>query len=465
MQQTLELGTKPIGHLLARYSVPAIIAMLVNALYNVVDRIFIGRFVGENALAGLTIAFPIMMIIFAFCGLIGIGGAALLSIKLGEGKYKEGNRVFANTLTLGVLVFSIVLIVFSVNLDGILKIFGAEADTLIYAKTYLRIILGGFIFQMLSFIFSNFVRTEGKPKLSMAAMIVAASMNIILDYLFIGVMGLGVAGAAYATIIGQFIGLSIYLIYYLSKKSVIRVVLKDFILDFSIAKRIISIGTATFLSTLGTSFSLTLLNRGLLDYGGTAAVTSIGAINSLYTFFVMPIIGITQGMQPIIGYNYGAKNFQRVFETLKKAMWIGAIFSTFVFVSMQLFAPYFVGLFLEPGSETIPLAATGLRIFILMLPVLTISFMGTAFHQSIAKGKTAMFLGLLRQFIFFIPLVILLPRVWGLNGLWMVSPIADGLSVAVTAFVLLKTYRSMMLNVEGSMPGESIRYEKAKATI
>jgi putative MATE family efflux protein len=460
MKETLELGTKPIGTLLIRYSIPAIIAMLVNAIYNIVDRIFIGRLVGENALAGLTIAFPIMMIIFAFCGLIGIGGAALLSIKLGEKKYHEANRVFANTLLMGFIITATILILFFINIEAILKIFGADIDTLGYSKTYMQIILGGFIFQMLSFIFSNFVRTEGKPRLSMMVMIVAAIMNIILDYVFIGLMGLGVAGAAYGTIIGQFSGLMIYLVYYFSKKSIIRVSLHDFILDLSIAKSILSIGAATFLSTLGTSFSLTLLNRGLLEYGGTAAVTSIGAINSLYTFFVMPIIGITQGMQPIIGYNYGARNYSRVFETLKKAMWIGFIFSTIVFIFMELFATFFVGLFLETGSETIPMAAYGLRIFILMLPVLTISFMGTAFHQSIARGNMSMFLGLLRQFIFFIPLVIVLPKVWGLTGIWIVTPIADGLAVVVTVIVLLKTYRSMMHEYKGDA-----NHEEATQTI
>ncbi len=460
MKETLELGTKPVGTLLIRYSIPAIIAMLVNAIYNIVDRIFIGRLVGENALAGLTIAFPIMMIIFAFCGLIGIGGAALLSIKLGEKKYHEANRVFANTLLMGFIITATILILFFINIEAILKIFGADIDTLGYSKTYMQIILGGFIFQMLSFIFSNFVRTEGKPRLSMMVMIVAAIMNIILDYVFIGLMGLGVAGAAYGTIIGQFSGLMIYLVYYFSKKSIIRVSLHDFILDLSIAKSILSIGAATFLSTLGTSFSLTLLNRGLLEYGGTAAVTSIGAINSLYTFFVMPIIGITQGMQPIIGYNYGARNYSRVFETLKKAMWIGFIFSTIVFIFMELFATFFVGLFLETGSETIPMAAYGLRIFILMLPVLTISFMGTAFHQSIARGNMSMFLGLLRQFIFFIPLVIVLPKVWGLTGIWIVTPIADGLAVVVTVIVLLKTYRSMMHEYKGDA-----NHEEATQTI
>jgi len=198
----------------------------------------------------------------------------------------------------------------------------------------------------------------------------------------------------------------------------------------------------------------------LLEYGGTAAVTSIGAINSLYTFFVMPIIGITQGMQPIIGYNYGARNYSRVFETLKKAMWIGFIFSTIVFIFMELFATFFVGLFLETGSETIPMAAHGLRIFILMLPVLTISFMGTAFHQSIARGNMSMFLGLLRQFIFFIPLVIVLPKVWGLTGIWIVTPIADGLAVAVTVIALLKTYRSMMHEYKGDT-----NHEEATQTI
>ena len=438
MQQTKELGTLPIGKLIARFSIPAVIAMLVNAIYNVVDRIFIGKVVGEAALAGLTIVFPIMMIIFAFAGLIGIGGSALLSIKLGEKDYKGASHVFGNTVVYGLAFTGVILFTFFVNLDGMLALFGGEGEVLYHAKAYMNIILMGFIFQMLSFILSNFVRTEGKPMLSMTAMIVSAVTNIILDYVLIVLLGMGVEGAAIGTIAGQFIGLIMYLHYYLTGKSNIHLHRDDFIPDFRLLLRIMSIGFATFISNIGTSVAMTFINRYLAIYGGTNAVTSMGAINSLFTFFIMPIMGITQGMQPIIGYNYGAKAMGRVYETLKIGLLIGTIFSTFVFIVMEIWAPTFVLLFLSTGSDTVLVAAKGLRIFIAMLPILSISFMGTAFFQSIAMGRVSMILGMLRQFIFLLPALFILARVFGLDGVWWATPVADLLSVIVTLAFLLK---------------------------
>ncbi len=442
MKQTKELGVLPVGRLIARFSIPAVIAMLVNAIYNVVDRIFIGRLVGEEALAGLTVVFPIMMMIFAVAGLIGAGGAALLSIRLGEKDYKGASHVFGNTVVFGLLFTAVILMIFFINLDGMLAIFGAEGLVLEYAKDYMTIILMGFIFQMLSFIFSNFVRTEGKPMLSMSAMIISAVTNIILDYILIGLMGMGVRGAAIGTIAGQMIGLIMYLTYYLRGRSNIHLVKADFIPDLKVLMNILSIGFATFISTIGTSVAMTFINRSLAIYGGTMAVTSMGAINSLFTFFIMPIMGITQGMQPIIGYNYGAKQHSRVYETLKIGMIIGTVFSTTVFIIMELWAPTFVMLFLEAGSETIPMAAKGLRIFIAMLPILSVTFMGTAFFQSTAMGSTSMILGMLRQFIFLLPALFILSRTFGLEGVWWATPVADGLSVLVTLFFLLRKIKS-----------------------
>ncbi len=449
MKQTKELGVLPIGRLIARFSVPAIIAMLVNAVYNVVDRIFIGKLVGEEALAGLTVVFPMMMIIFAFAGLIGIGGSALLSIRLGEKDYKGASHVFGNTVVYGLLITSIILATFFVNLDGLLAIFGAEGQVLHFAKDYMTIILMGFIFQMISFILSNFVRTEGKPMLSMSAMIVSAVSNIILDYIFIGIMGMGVQGAALATIAGQMIGLMIYLTYYLRGRSNIHLVKKDFIPDFKVLLSILSIGFASFISTIGTSVAMTFINRDLAIYGGTMAVTSMGAINSLFTFFIMPIMGITQGTQPIIGYNYGAKQIGRVYKTLKMGLIICTAFSTVVFVVMEVWASTFVMFFLEAGSETIPMAAKGLRIFIAMLPILSITFMGTAFFQSTAKGMTSMMLGMLRQFIFLLPILFVLSRIFGLDGVWWATPIADALTVLVTSIFLLRKIKSDRMEYGG----------------
>jgi putative MATE family efflux protein len=437
MDKTAELGTKPIGALLAQYSIPAVIAMVVNAIYNVVDRIFIGQFAGEEALAGLTIAFPVMMIIFAFANLIGIGGASLLSIKLGQKDEKGASQVFGNTLGFALIVTAIILVTIFTNLQSILSLFGATSEVMGYASTYLRIIIAGFIFQMLSFILNSSVRTEGRPLLSMVAMISSALTNIVLDFLFISVFGWGVAGAAYATVAGQFTGLLILLSFYLRGKSHLQLTRKDFTLKGHILLQIVTIGFATFLSTVGTSIAMLFINRGLSFYGGVAAITAMGVINSLYTFFIMPIMGITQGLMPIIGYNHGAKQKDRVSKTLRLGILVGMVFSTVVFLLMQLFPTVFISMFLEPGSPTIEITKNGLRIFLLMLPLLSINLIGVAYFQAIGKGKVSILLGMLRQFLFLLPLLFILPSLWGLNGVWGATPIADGLAILVTFIVLL----------------------------
>ncbi len=436
MTMTAELGTKSIGKLLAQYSIPAVIAMLVNAVYNIVDRIFIGRYVGESALAGLTITFPVMLIIFAFASLIGAGGATLISIKLGEKDDKGACYVFGNTLTSGAILTVIVTALLFTNLQSLLRFLGANGEVLEYAVIYMSIILGGFIFQMISFTLSIFVRTEGAPILSMIAMVTSALINIVLDYIFIREFGWGVAGAAYATIIGQLFGLVILLSFYFRGKSNLHLKVNDFIPKIKLIGQIISIGFATFMSTIGISIAMTMLNRSLGEYGGVAAITSMGAINSLYTFFIMPIMGITQAMQPIIGYNHGARNNDRVKKTLRLGIAVGVVFSSIVFLLLQLFPSMFINMFLQPGSSTVDIAINGLRIFILMLPVLSINLIGIAYYQSIAKGRIALVLGLLRQFLFLVPVLMILPKFWGLNGVWAATPIADALAIFITIMVL-----------------------------
>jgi len=441
MDKSKELGQKPIGQLLAMYSLPAVVAMLVNAIYNVVDRIFIGQYAGEAALAGLTVVFPVMMIIFAFASLIGAGGASLLAIRLGENDQSGANHVFSNTLSFGFIVTGITLLIVSMNLQYLLSIFGATPEVLGYAMDYMRIILAGFIFQMVSFTLNSSVRTEGKPLLSMVAMLASALANILLDYVFIVKFNMGVEGAAYATIIGQFAGLSILLSFYLRGQSQLRVTIKDLLPDVKVVTQIVAIGFSTFASTIGTSVAMSFINRGLGLYGGVAAITSMGAINSLFTFFIMPIMGVTQGMQPIIGYNHGAGKRARVILTMKYGMGIGVVFSTTVFAILQLFPETFIGLFLESGSSTIDVAVNGLRIFIAMLPLLSINLMGVAYFQSTAQGRKSMVLGMLRQFVFLLPLVLILPKYFGINGVWYATPIADALAIAITALVLYKDAR------------------------
>jgi Na+-driven multidrug efflux pump len=275
----------------------------------------------------------------------------------------------------------------------------------------------------------------------MSSMLISAITNIILDYVFIAIFGWGVEGAAYATIIGQFAGFLILSSFYLRGKSSIHLMLKDLMPDWKVMISILSIGFASFVTTLGTSVSMTFINRGLSMYGGVAAITSMGAINSLFTLFIMPIMGLQQGMQPIIGYNHGARLHKRVYETLRKVLFVAIGFSTIVFLALELFPAVFISMFLDPSSETIEVAAKGLRIFIIMLPLLGINLIGVAFFQSIARGTLSIILGVLRQFIILIPTVLLLPQFIGLSGVWAATPIADGIAILVTAIILWSNYR------------------------
>lgn len=441
MADVNELSTKPLGRLIAQYSIPSVIAMLVGALYNVIDRIFIGGTVGESALAGLTVVFPIMMILFAFVSLISAGGASLLAIRLGEGDKKGADHIFGNTISFGFILNILTLAVIFVNMDGFLALFGANADVVGYASEYLSIILYGFIFQMMAYIFMNFVRTEGQPILAMISMIASTVLNIVLDYLFIVVWGFGVSGAAYATILGQFVGFAILISFYLRGKSKMTFHLKDIIPDFKIVREIVIIGFSSFISILGTSVTMTMINRSLGVYGGTAAITSMGAINSLFAFFLMPIMGITEGIKPIIGYNHGAQLSKRVKKTLLYGILAGSVFSLVVFLVLMFNASTFVGIFLEPNSPTIAMAANGLRIYIAMLPLLSVNLMGIAYFQSTAKGRMSMILGMLRQFILLIPLLMILPRLLGLNGVWISVAASDFLSILIVGIVIFASFR------------------------
>lgn len=457
MDKTKQLGTAPIGKLLAQYSVPAIIAMIVSAIYNIVDRIFIAQYAGENALAGLTVTFPMMMLIIAFASLIGSGSASVMAIKLGKNDKEGASQTFGNSLTLGAIITAIFMIVCYPNLKSLLTFLGSNSSLLPYATDYMNIILVGFIFQIVSFVLSSSVRIEGHPMLSMVPMLVGAITNIILDFVFIGVFNWGVQGAAIATVTGQFLGFLVLLNFYLKGKSTLPITKEIFIPKFDEIKLIVSVGFTSFLSTIGASVASVFLNRSLIAYGGNAAITAMGAISSLSTLFIMPMIGIQQGMQPIVGYNHGSRLKKRVNKTLKLSLLASSAFALLVFSILQLFPETFMSMFLSKDSTTMPLAITGLRYTIFMLPVLSISFIGTSYFQSIAKSKEAIILGSLRQFILLIPLVIVLPKMFGLTGVWLSTPVADAFTILATSILLIinvkRPYETESTNDKGKLAG------------
>lgn len=441
MQGNQELGTQPVGRLLLKYSIPGVVAMLVSAIYNVLDRVFIGKFAGEDSLAGLTVAFPVMMLTFAFAGLIGVGGSALIAIRFGERNQRGAERVFGNTVSmtfgLGILV-AVLTIVF---LTPILRMFGAEESILAPARDFLFIILLALPFQYLTFTLSAIVRTEGKPKLSMAAMITSVLVNLVLATVLVAWLRLGVRGAAAATAIGQVCGLLVLMPHYLGGKSLLKPHRADWIPDLRLLGSICAIGSSSFLGQLGVAVSAGILTNSLITHGGAAAVTAMGAINSLFTLFIMPIFGIQQGLGPIVGYNHGAGKPERAQRTLYLATGAAVAVASVVFLLLEIFPSAFMSLFIAPDSTTMPVAVKGLRIYVMTLPIVGINLMGSAFFQSVAKARVAIFLGMSRQFVFLIPAVLLLSGLFGLTGTWLATPVADALSVVFTVYFLLRHFR------------------------
>lgn len=432
MDRSKQLGEARILPLLVKFSVPAVVGMLVNALYNVVDRIFVGWGVGEDGIAGITIGFPLMIIMMAFSMLIGIGATALISMRLGEKRKEEAELIAGNALSLLVIVAVVITGFGLIFMDPLLKLFGASEEILPYAKEYLTVILIGGIFQNIGFGMNNFIRGEGNPKIAAATMLIGAALNTILDPIFIFKFGMGVRGAAIATIISQAASAAWVLYYFLGGKSLIRIHLKNLKVKVKVMFEIFAIGSAPFAMQLAASVLNIILNNSLMSYGGKTAVAAMGIISSISMLILMPVFGINQGAQPIIGYNYGAKNFNRVKETLKYAMMAASAIVVLGFAIVQLFPAQLISLFSKNDQTLIGIGSVALRIFLIMLPLIGFQVVGANYFQSVGKPKQAMILSLSRQVLVLIPALIILPRFFGLYGIFFAGPVADFVSSVVT---------------------------------
>ena len=440
-ERTRELETLPVRKLVFQYSLPTVIAMVVNSIYNMVDRIFVGHYVGETALAGLTIAFPIMLMSMAFSTLLGGGAVPLIAIRLGQKKPDEASHIFGNLITV-VFLMSLLITVFGlVFLRPMLSLFGAAEDTMAYTLPYMRIIFIGIGFHLFSMNLANVIRTDGQPRLAMMTQITSALVNLILDFLFVVVFRWGIRGAAAATIIGQIFGFLWLSSFYLRGKSSLTLKLSYLIPRRKNLSGMISIGFSLFITQFGASFSMVVLNRFLRTYGGTQALTAMGAINSLYTLFIMPLIGLQMGLQPVIGYNFGAGRRDREREALLFGSGLGVGFSSVIWLLMELFPVFFLTLFIPAGSATIPVAVQGLRIFVFMLPFLGFQIIGNSYFMAVNKPKEALFLSSLRQFVLLLPLLLFLSPLMGLLGVWMATPVADGIASLTTLILVIITMR------------------------
>lgn len=438
MKDLNRLETESIDSLIWKFSLPAIVGMVANASYNVVDRIFVGQGVGSEAITAITITFPILMLLFAFAMLIGIGSGALVSLKLGEKQKEMAETVLGNSIFLSI-IFSIVAtgLIF-IFLDEILWFFGARQEIFHLASDYMKIILFGIIFQIVSFALNAIIRGEGNPRIAMITMLIGAFSNILLDPLFIFGFGWGIKGAAFATILAQLISAIWVLVYFLGGKSYLQFRFSSLKPDFSIIKFIFSIGLSPFLMHIATSGIFILLNNSFLHYGGKTAVAAMGIINSTVMFILMPVFGLNQGIQPIIGYNYGAQKFKRVKKLLFRGIFYASLICFVGFVLLISSPDSIIKMFNHNDSELIKIGSHGLSIYILSLPLIGFQVILGAYFQAIGKPKQAIVLTLTRQIIFIIPLVIILPKYFGLDGLWAFSPISDFLAgcLATIFFIL-----------------------------
>ncbi len=423
--------------LFLRFSIPAILGMVVQSLYNIVDRIFIGNIpeVGGLAISGIGVVLPITFIILGFAMLFGIGAGANISIKLGQNQKDEAEKIFGTGFFMLVVAGLTITVLGLVFLNQIVNLYGADDSIRSYASGYLRIILIGNVFNVIAFGLNNIIRAEGNAKIAMYTMLIGAITNTILDPILIYGFNMGVTGAALATIFAQFLSFAWTMKYFMSGKSMLKLRRSAIRYDQAMVLKIMSIGASPFAIQIAGSVIGIIMNQSLTRYGGPLAIGAFAAINSIVILFFMPIFGMNQGLQPIIGFNYGAKNYSRVKEALK----VGIISATLVCIVgallIQTIPEVFIN-FITRDEKIREIGVVGLKRFMLVMPVIGFQIISSNFFQAIGKAKKALVLSLLRQVILLIPLLLILPRIYGIMGIWTAAPVADSIATIATAAVL-----------------------------
>ena len=437
-QATLELGTKPVSRLLMQYALPAIVAMVASSLYNMVDSIFIGQGVGALAIAGLAITFPFMNLSAAFGAAIGVGSCTFISMKLGQRDYAIANKILGNCMMLNIVVglcFGGICLLF---LDPILRFFGASDNTLPYARDYMQIILCGNVFTHLYFGLNAVLRSASKPRHAMYATIFTVVVNTILDPIFIYGLDLGIRGAAFATVLSQFLALSWQWRLFSNKNELLHFDYSLFRLDKPIVKNIVGIGMSPFAMNACACLVVIFINTCLGKHGGDLAVGAYGIANRIGFVFVIVSMGVNQGMQPIAGYNYGAQNYDRLRKVVKLAISCATVVCTVGFL-VAMFAAHPCARLFTKDESLINLASTAIRMMMMMFPIVGFQIVVTSFFQSIGKAKVSMFLSLSRQLLFLVPALAIFSEIWGLWGIWSAMPFSDALATIVAAVMMKKS--------------------------
>jgi len=431
-KRKLELGSRPIPGLLLKFSAPAIIGMMVNSLYNLVDAIFVGQGVGALALAGLTVSFPLQMTVLSVAITVGVGSASILSRALGANDDELARRAAGSAFFIIGFLGLLVTVLGLVFLEPLLWIFGATEAVMPYARDYMSIIFIGSLFYTFTVAINHLIRAEGHATFSMIIMLVATGLNLILDPIFIFVLNMGIGGAAIATVISLITASACILYWYTSGRSHLRIALKHVRFNLAIIRETFAIGSSTLARSIGGSLMAIALNNSINFYGQDIHLAIIGATNRLLIFTFLPMIGLVQGLQPIIGFNYGARKFSRVWAALRLAIIVATVYCVAIFAIVMLFAGPVMGIF-GSEAELTEIGSPVLRILTLLMPFLGFQVICASYFQSIGKAGIALFLGSARQILFLVPLILILPNFFGLDGIWYSVPLADLLATASTA--------------------------------
>ena len=442
-QNVKELEFERIPKLLWKYFLPAFAGVIINSLYNIVDRIFIGHGVGALALSGLSAVFPIMVIMMAFGMLIGMGAGVRVSLNLGKKDFDRAEKVLGNAFILMVIVALLIMGIGFAIKAPLLGFFGVNAETFDYANEYLDIILFGSVFNIVGYSLNNLIRSEGSANVAMISMLISAGLNLILDPIFIFALDMGVAGAAYATILSQFALMIWVIVHFRSKRSVIRLKMRNFPLKKDIVWYILSIGFAPFSMQLASSLVFGTFNVQLVKYGGDIAVGAMGVIMSVAMLLVMTIIAINMAAQPIIGFNYGAKIYSRVKHTLVISLIFATLISILGFALSELFPRTIIKAFNNDSPELLDIGTRGLRLFLLALPLVGFQIITGNYFQSTGKAGLSALISLLRQVIVLVPILLILPKYIGLDGVWLAGPIADTVSAIITSVFLIIEFQRL----------------------
>lgn len=446
-----ELGTENVGILLKRYALPAIIAMTASSLYNMVDSIYIGQGVGPLAISGLAVTFPLMNLSTAFGTLVGAGAATILSVFLGRKKYSACNKVLSNVVSLNIIIGLIFMAVALYYIDPILYFFGASENTLPYAKEYMKIVLYGNIITHLYFGLNAAMRSTGNPKKAMGLTIFTVVLNAILDPIFIFAFDMGIAGAAWATVISQTAAMIVVLAHFSNFNRPVHFKKGIFRLNLKIAKESLSIGAGPFLMNSAACIVTLFINQQLRDYSGDLGIGAYGICNRITFVFAMICLGLNQGMQPIAGYNYGARQYSRVKEVFWKTAKMATLVTTLCFL-ISLFLPKLAVSIFTHDPELLEKASRGLTILNIAFPIVGFQMIATNLFQSLGMVRKSVFLSLSRQILFLLPLLYGLPIIWGAEGVWASFPISDVLAFILTAILLRGLFKKFNLLKDGDNP-------------